>query len=68
MLFLFDIDGTLVAGATDAHRDALHAALREVHGVDATKAALARRARGTDRWGDRAGAPALRRRLGGADR
>ena len=38
MLFLFDIDGTLVAGATDAHRDALHAALREVHGVDATKA------------------------------
>ena len=35
MLFLFDIDGTLVAGATDAHRDALHAALREVHGVDA---------------------------------
>ena len=37
MLFLFDIDGTLVAGATDAHRDALHAALREVHGLDATK-------------------------------
>ncbi len=36
MLLLFDIDGTLVAGATDAHRDALHAALREVHGVDAS--------------------------------
>jgi phosphoglycolate phosphatase-like HAD superfamily hydrolase len=35
MLLLFDIDGTLVAGATDAHRDALHAALLEVHGVDA---------------------------------
>ncbi len=35
MLFLFDIDGTLVAGATDAHRDALHAALHEVHGVNA---------------------------------
>src|SRR5437763_15055408 len=35
MLLLFDIDGTLVGGATDAHRDALHAALREVHGVDA---------------------------------
>jgi phosphoglycolate phosphatase len=35
LLLLFDIDGTLVAGATDAHRDALHAALLEVHGVDA---------------------------------
>jgi phosphoglycolate phosphatase len=35
MLLLFDIDGTLVAGATHAHRDALHAALWEVHRVDA---------------------------------
>ncbi len=35
MLLLFDIDGTLVAGATDAHREALHAAVLEVHGVDA---------------------------------
>jgi phosphoglycolate phosphatase-like HAD superfamily hydrolase len=35
LLLLFDIDGTLLSGATDAHRDALHAALREVHGVDA---------------------------------
>jgi phosphoglycolate phosphatase-like HAD superfamily hydrolase len=35
VLLLFDIDGTLVAGATDAHREALHAALLEVHGVDA---------------------------------
>jgi phosphoglycolate phosphatase len=35
LLLLFDIDGTLVAGATDAHRDALHAALLEVHGVNA---------------------------------
>jgi phosphoglycolate phosphatase len=34
LLLLFDIDGTLLAGATDAHRDALHAALREVHGVE----------------------------------
>jgi phosphoglycolate phosphatase-like HAD superfamily hydrolase len=33
VLLLFDIDGTLVRGATDAHRDALKAALREVHGV-----------------------------------
>ena len=36
MLLLFDIDGTLVLGATDAHRDALYAALHAVHGVDAT--------------------------------
>ncbi len=36
MLLLFDIDGTLVAGATDTHRDALHVALREVHGIDAS--------------------------------
>ncbi len=35
MLLLFDIDGTLVSGATDAHRDALYAALLEVHGVAA---------------------------------
>jgi phosphoglycolate phosphatase len=32
-LLLFDIDGTLLSGATDAHRDALHEALRAVHGV-----------------------------------
>jgi phosphoglycolate phosphatase len=35
MLLLFDIDGTLLAGATDAHRDALHAALLEVHRIEA---------------------------------
>jgi phosphoglycolate phosphatase len=34
LLLLLDIDGTLVAGATDAHRDALLAALHQVHGVD----------------------------------
>ncbi len=34
MLLLFDIDGTLVSRATAAHRDALHRALLEVHGVD----------------------------------
>ena len=33
MLLLFDIDGTLLLRASDAHRDALHAALREVHGI-----------------------------------
>ncbi|MBV9917752.1 MAG: haloacid dehalogenase-like hydrolase [Solirubrobacterales bacterium] len=37
MLLLFDIDGTLVAGATEAHRKALHEALREVHGVAAAR-------------------------------
>jgi phosphoglycolate phosphatase len=35
VLLLFDIDGTLLAGATRAHRDALYEAVREVHGVDA---------------------------------
>lgn len=34
-LLLFDIDGTLLGKATAAHRDALHEALRVVHGVDA---------------------------------
>jgi phosphoglycolate phosphatase len=33
VLLLFDIDGTLLLGAADAHRDAIHAALRTVHGV-----------------------------------
>jgi len=31
-LFLFDVDGTLVQGATRAHAEALYAALAEVHG------------------------------------
>ncbi|HWF36861.1 MAG TPA: haloacid dehalogenase-like hydrolase [Solirubrobacteraceae bacterium] len=35
LLLLFDIDGTLVAGATEAHREALHRALREVHRIPA---------------------------------
>lgn len=34
LLLLFDVDGTLVAGATEAHRDALHEALWAVHGLD----------------------------------
>ncbi len=37
MLLLFDIDGTLVSGATEAHAEALHEALRAVHGVDARR-------------------------------
>jgi phosphoglycolate phosphatase-like HAD superfamily hydrolase len=36
VLLLFDIDGTLLHGATAAHRDSLLAALRKVHGVDGT--------------------------------
>ena len=35
-LLLFDIDGTLLGRAATAHSDALHAALRDVHGVDAS--------------------------------
>jgi phosphoglycolate phosphatase-like HAD superfamily hydrolase len=34
LLLLFDIDGTLMASATQAHSQALDAAIREVHGVD----------------------------------
>ncbi|MDP2710244.1 MAG: haloacid dehalogenase-like hydrolase [Solirubrobacteraceae bacterium] len=33
MLLLFDIDGTLLLRAADAHRDAIHEALLVVHGV-----------------------------------
>lgn len=32
-LLLFDIDGTMLVRAADAHRDAIHEALRVVHGV-----------------------------------
>ena len=35
MLLLFDIDGTLLSGATGAHSQALKRAIRDVHGVDA---------------------------------
>jgi phosphoglycolate phosphatase len=34
VLLLFDIDGTLLSGATVAHRAALHEAVHEVHGID----------------------------------
>ena len=33
-LLLFDIDGTLLTGATDAHREALNAAVRDVWGIE----------------------------------
>ena len=34
-LLLFDIDGTLLVRAADAHREAVHEALRRVYGIDA---------------------------------
>ncbi len=34
MLFLFDIDGTLVQRASREHAAAVHQAIRSVHGVD----------------------------------
>jgi phosphoglycolate phosphatase-like HAD superfamily hydrolase len=34
LLLLFDIDGTLVWRASEAHAAALHAAISEVHGID----------------------------------
>jgi phosphoglycolate phosphatase-like HAD superfamily hydrolase len=40
LLLLFDIDGTLLSGATEAHRDAMHEALHEVHGIQPTDRAL----------------------------
>ena len=36
-LLLFDVDGTLLAGAARAHAQALWAALREVHGIDPSR-------------------------------
>jgi phosphoglycolate phosphatase len=36
-LLLFDVDGTLVAGAARAHAEALWDALHEVHGIDAAR-------------------------------
>lgn len=41
MLLLFDIDGTLLHRATAEHAEALHLALREVHGIDVTASARA---------------------------
>jgi phosphoglycolate phosphatase len=38
LLLLFDIDGTLVRRAGNAHADALREAVREVHGVDVSRA------------------------------
>ena len=40
LLLLFDIDGTLLSGATDAHRDAMYEALTTVYGVRPRPGAL----------------------------
>jgi len=40
LLLLFDIDGTLVSGAAEAHAESLHQALRVVHGVQARGVAV----------------------------
>ena len=40
LLLLFDIDGTLVSGAAEAHAQALHEALQAVHGVDARRVGM----------------------------
>jgi phosphoglycolate phosphatase len=48
LLLLFDIDGTLLLGATDAHRHALQEALREVHGIDTRRARVVDPAGRTD--------------------
>jgi phosphoglycolate phosphatase-like HAD superfamily hydrolase len=37
VLLLFDVDGTLLGQAAREHRDALHRALHEVHGIDAQR-------------------------------
>jgi phosphoglycolate phosphatase len=40
LLLLFDLDGTLLHAATEAHRDAMHEALQTVHGVAASRVPL----------------------------
>ncbi len=48
-LYLFDIDGTLLRGATAVHRDAFAHAFRQVCGVDLTLDGISASGR-TDRW------------------
>ncbi len=48
MLLLFDIDGTLLLGAHEEHREALHAALRSVFGLADPAAAHVQAAGRTD--------------------
>src|ERR1700760_2391596 len=46
MLLLFDIDGTLMKGASGAHASALCQALQNVHGVEVARGRLAGSAAG----------------------
>jgi phosphoglycolate phosphatase-like HAD superfamily hydrolase len=48
VLLLFDVDGTLVRGATDAHAEALHEALGEVHRIRTAAIGVASPAGRTD--------------------
>ena len=68
LLILFDIDGTLLGRASSAHVEALHEALRQVHGVDARGARAQIGRGGPDRRRDRAASAARSRRLRACDR
>ncbi len=48
VLLLFDIDGTLLIGAHAAHREAMHVALRRIHGIADPAAAPVEAAGRTD--------------------
>ena len=50
MLCLFDIDGTLLIKAADAHRDAIYAAIKRVYHVPDPTAARVETAGRTDPW------------------
>lgn len=56
-LLLFDIDGTLLLRAAEAHKHALYEALAKVHHVDPERIGEVSTA-GLDRPGDRAASPA----------
>jgi phosphoglycolate phosphatase-like HAD superfamily hydrolase len=48
VLLLFDIDGTLLRGAADAHAEAMHVALARVYGIDDVRTQSGDRAGRTD--------------------
>src|SRR3712207_197626 len=50
VLLLFDIDGTLLIKAADAHRDAIHAAIHRVYHVQDPTVAKVSTAGRTDPW------------------
>ncbi|HZU12418.1 MAG TPA: HAD family hydrolase [Chloroflexota bacterium] len=49
ILYLFDIDGTLLRGATAVHQDSFGVAIREVYGVEGSLAGISAAGR-TDAW------------------